>query len=53
MLRSLTKRKKVVYRSDELLIHVVIASDCLLQLVDDQHKVFELPVTVSEETPRL
>ena len=26
LLRSLTKWKKVVYRSDELLIHVVIAS---------------------------
>jgi hypothetical protein len=30
LLRSLTKWKKVVYRSDELLIHVVIASVLVL-----------------------
>ena len=42
LLRSLTKWKKVVYRSDELLIHVVIASVLVLQLVRDSTN--ELPV---------
>jgi len=42
LLRSLTKWKKVVYRSDELLIHVVIASVLVLQLGQDSTN--ELPV---------
>ena len=46
MLRSLTKRKKVVYRSDELLIHVVIASVLVLQL--GQGSTNELPVATLE-----
>ena len=44
LLRSLTKWKKVVYRSDELLIHVVIASVLVLQLGQDSTN--ELPVAV-------
>ena len=46
LLRSLTKRKKVVYRSDELLIHVVIASVLVLQLRQDSTN--ELPVATLE-----
>ena len=46
LLRSLTKWKKVVYRSDELLIHVVIASVLVLQLRQDSTN--ELPVATLE-----
>src|SRR5574343_20594 len=46
LLRSLTKWKKVVYHSDELLIHVVIASVLVLQLGQDSTN--ELPVATLE-----